>query len=250
MSVNGNVGGNVAVTLPGSANSLTLAGGGSAILIGGSLAYNAGDGTTTFVANGGNTAAVQGSVALDWGNGIGNSLGSTTGFTVGGDFTIANGSNGFDGGTSTMANLFTTNSFQAAVNGALTLNLGNGPNTFVFDGTDGAVSGRPLTYVGGNGGNTVAVTNDATVGFPHLVNLNVSLGASGSNVFWLGSADGTTPPAAGSVIGSVDFGPTSSYQYNGGTTHPPATPFNPGDNYLMDANYATPALIAFTNIPS
>jgi hypothetical protein len=241
VNVNGNLGDNLAVTLPGSSNSLTLAGGGANITIGGSVAYNSGSGATTFVGNGGHSATIQGSLTLNWGNGA-NSLGLTTGLTVNGDFTVFDGNGGFDGGTSKAAGAFTPNTFKAAVAGNVTLNLGNGANTFVFDGTNGAKVGGTFIVNGGNGGNTIAVTN-APGGPAQLIKLNLSLGNSGANVFWLGSANGLTRPAAATVQGTVNFGPPSAPV---GTM---TTPFVLGNNYFQPNGYVWMGFITLMNPP-
>jgi hypothetical protein len=248
VTINGNVNGNLQTTLlSASSNNLTLAAGGNPITIGGNLYYTASNGNSVFTPNGDGGAAagdatVQGSTWLQWGNGS-NSMGLSTGFLVNGSFYVVDGNGGFDAGTSNTPGLFTANTFQGTVIGNMSLNLGNGPNTLVFDGTDGAVVGGILSLNGGNGGNTVAITNAPAA--PSLIQINLNLGNSEANVFWLGEASGTVPPAPTSVTGFVNFGPPST-----ASTVAPTTPFNPGDNYFAPNGYVWQNIITLINIPS
>jgi hypothetical protein len=274
LAVNGNVLGNAQVGLNNGANSLTLGGGAAAISVG-NLYVNGGNGANSITLSGANAVTDLGNAYVSLGNGN-NTFGSSANFTVNNNLFINNGNGNLN---------IAANPFQGTVGNNLTVNTGNGNNTVTVDtSTGGAVQGT-FSYTGGNGGNNLTINNpSATATFnlnvhfgnnagtgnpatsdvftigaggnmvavtnvpagpPSAIALNLRLGNSGANVFWLGGANGTSPPDPGTVTGSVNFGPPST-----ASTLAPATPFKPGDNYFMDSGYVWTGFITLINIPA
>jgi hypothetical protein len=124
-----------------------------------------------------------------------------------------------------------TKPFQGVVNGNLTVNAGNGSNSFTLDGVGGANVGGTFCYTGGNGGNSVTVTTVAT----DLFTLNTRFGNGSANLFTIGTGPGTGF-VNGTLTGRIAWGvPTA---------------FAAGVNGFVDNGYVWQNNITLTNVPS
>jgi hypothetical protein len=226
VALNNNVSGTASLQLANGNNSVTLAGGAAGISLG-NLNVNAGNGNNSItLGNAANTVIATGNVNLNLGNGA-NAFGVSTGLTVNGNLFLRTGNGSLDVGTK---------AFEGNVFGSLGVNTGNGNNSFTLDGAGTANVGGSWTYTGGNGGNAVTVTTQAT----DLFTLNVGFGnnpgsgAGTSNVFTIGTGVGAGF-VNGTLTGAVSWGIPS---------------LTAAGNAFVDNGYVWMNNITLTNIPS